>query len=91
MKWSKNEEHLFSLFWHVRLPETPLRWQNTKKFTPSLYSHSILHGNNGPIWSISVATMYSEHKGTQKKVSLVKASPDRRIQKRAQMRSNQRL
>ncbi len=36
--------------------------QNIEKVTPMLYSHSILHGNKGPIWSISVAATYSECK-----------------------------
>ncbi len=37
------------LFWRVTLAETPLRWQNTEKVTPRLYSRSILYGNKGPI------------------------------------------
>ncbi len=47
----------FSLFWCVRPPETILCWQNTEEVTPRLYSHSILHANKGPIWSISVAAV----------------------------------
>ncbi len=35
----------------------------SREVTPRLYSHSTLHGNEGPIWSISVAAMYSECKG----------------------------
>ncbi len=80
--------------WHVRLPETPLYWLNIKKVTPRLYSHSILRGNKGLIWSTSIVTMYSECKTIQKQVphsqkvwQLVKASSDRHVQKWAQMRS----
>ncbi len=70
MKWSKNQKKKkrFSLFLLVRLPETPSCWQNTEKVTPSLYLCSILHNNKGPIWSISVAAMYSGCKATQKQV-----------------------
>ncbi len=64
----KKSKKLFSLFWCIRPPETPLCWQNSEKVTPRLYSHSILHGNKGSIWSISVAAMYSECKATRKQV-----------------------
>ncbi len=56
-KWKKKK---FSLCWHIRPLETPLCWQNIEKVTSKLYSRSILHGNEGPIWSISVAAVYSE-------------------------------
>ncbi len=75
------------------LLETPLCWQNTEKVTPRVYRRSILRGNKGPVWSISVAAVYSERKFlTLKRCSiLVKASPDRRIQKQAWTRFNWRL
>ncbi len=63
----KSKKKRFSSFWSVRPPETPLCWQNTEKVIPRLYSHSIVHGNKGPIWSNSVAAMYSESKVTQNK------------------------
>ncbi len=46
----------------------PLCWQNTEKITPSFYSPLILHGNRGPIWSISIAAVCSEYKAIQKQV-----------------------
>ncbi len=65
---SKIKKKIFSLFWRGTPPETSLCWQNTEKVTSMLFSHSILHGNKGPIWFISVAAMYSECKATQKQV-----------------------
>ncbi len=69
---------------------TPLCWQNIEKFTPRPYSRLILHGNKGPIWSISVAAVHRERKAAQKQIPLlrrcgilVNAEPDRRVRKHA--------
>ncbi len=75
MKLSKNRKKI-SLFLRVRPPETPLCQQNTEKITPRLYSRSILYGNKGPIWSISVAAMYSERKAAS---ALIQPSDFRRL------------
>ncbi len=56
----KKLKKIIFLIWSVRPPETPLCWQNTEKVIPRLYSRSIVHGNKMPIWSVSVAVMYSE-------------------------------
>ncbi len=64
----KTSKKLFSLFWSVGLPETPLCWQNTKKVTPGIYSHLILHSSKELFWLISVTAIYSEYKAMQKQV-----------------------
>ncbi len=66
MKWSKIEKNDLAYF-GVLGHQIPLCWQNTEKVTPRFYSHLIIHGNKGPIWSISVAAMYSECKATENK------------------------
>ncbi len=63
------KKNYFPYFGMLRPQETPLCWQNTEEVISRVYSHSILCGNKGPIWSISIAAMYSECKVTQKQVS----------------------
>ncbi len=59
-KWEKIEKNYFPYFCVLGHQKHPYVGRMLKR----LYSHSILRGNTGPIWSISVAAVYSECKAT---------------------------
>ncbi len=80
----KKLKKMIFLIWCVRPPETSLCWQNTEKVTPRLNLRSIIHGNRGFIWSISLQLCTVSVKRCKNKFPtlrrcgiLVKASPDR--------------
>ncbi len=67
-KMVKKLKKLFSLFWNVRPPGHPYVGRILKKSLQCSTYAQFHMAIKGPIWSISVAAEYSEHKATQKQV-----------------------